>query len=116
MAEFTPVEIGYSTSFEKWCGIRSAAEANNVPTANIDAMIARIEKQGDASLEELCQFTIRSYDDLFYAIFNNSDHRPCPHCYRHFCSDCPLNDETSECCKEWTEVKIQLIQLKYAHA
>ena len=112
MAEFTSVEIEYSTSSEKWKGIRNCFETNDIPTDKIDAMITRIEKQGDASIEKLFRFTIRNHEDMFDAIFNDNEFHPCPHCYRYECQNCPLDDDTNECCKEWSEVKTQLFRLK----
>lgn len=106
-----PIEIEYSTSIEKWKGIRTFAETNSIPTEKIDAMINRIEKQGDASIDRLVTFTINDYNELLCAIYNDSELHPCPHCCKYSCEDCPLDDDSHECCKEWSEVKKQFKSL-----
>jgi hypothetical protein len=105
------VEIGYLTSIGKWKGIRTFAETNNIPTEKINAMINRIEKQGDASIDKLVTFTISNYKDLLCAIYNDFELHPRPHCCKYSCEDCPLDDETHGCCKEWSEVKKQFKSL-----
>ena len=108
--EIISVRVEYSTSLGKWMGIRKFAELNNIETANIDAMIARIAKVGDASLDKPVRFEINDFDDLFRSVFGTLAH-PCPHCEIHFeCVECPLDDDSHGCCKEWSEVKEQLMK------
>lgn len=110
--EIKPVTVKYSTSLEKWKGMREFCELNDIDPSKIDAMIARIEKVGDSSLDEPVRFEINDVDDLFDSIFGTLKH-PCPHCEIYFeCRGCPLDDDSHGCCKEWSEVKEQLI--KYA--
>ena len=108
--EIISVRIEYSTSLEKWKGIRKFAELNSVDTIKIDAMIARIAKVGDASLDKPVRYEISNFEDLFDSIYNGGGH-PCPHCCKYVCVKCPLDDDTDECCKEWSEVTQQIEKL-----
>jgi hypothetical protein len=106
-----PVKVKYSTSLEKWRGIREFAELNGFDTNKIDAMIAHIESAGDASLEKSYTFEINNLEEFFYSIYSDDGH-PCPHCYKYMCSECPMDDDTNDCCKEWGEVKSQMLDYK----
>ena len=108
MNEIIPVEVKYSTSLEKWQGIRRFAELNDIDPSKIDVMIAHIEKVGDASLDKMVTFEIADCDQFCYSIYNGITH-PCPHCVKYLCSECPLDDGSSDCCKEWGEVKKQML-------
>ena len=102
---YITVKIEYSTSLEKWKGIRRFAELNNIETGKINTMIARIEKVGDASLDELIVFKINNMDEFRDSIYNSFEH-PCPHCEIYFeCRRCPLGDDSLGCCREWSAVK-----------
>ena len=105
--EIIPVEVKYSNSLGKWKGIREFCELNDINTSKIDAMIARIEKVGDVELGRTITFEIRSYEHLLGSIYGDDNH-PCPHCAEYNCTECPLDDANSGCCKEWSEVKEQL--------
>ena len=103
------VRIEYSTSLGKWKGIREFAELNEIDTTNIDAMIARIVKVGDADMDETSTFEISSFDDLYDSIFSSFKH-VCPHCEIYFeCRGCPLDDDSIGCCREWCAIKKQMI-------
>jgi len=103
-----PVRIEYSTSLEKWRGIREFAELNGFDTSKIDAMIAKIEKVGDAELDEIITFEIADLDQFCDSIY--SGNHSCPHCVKYYCSGCPLDDDSHDCCEEWGKVKRQMLQ------
>lgn len=98
-----PIKIKYKTSLEKWRGIKKFAEINGLSTKEIDAMIKRIVKVGDASLEKSYTLEIVD-DDGFFDAFYNCDEHPCPHCCKYTCITCPIDDYSRGCCEEWTSV------------
>jgi len=113
---YKSVAFVYHNSVEKWEGIRRFAEANNLEVKYINAMIAKIEEAGDASLydaygRELVDsdsytVSIGSADDYFGVMYSTYIH-PCPHCVKYSdCRECPLWDkECRSCCKEWEDAK-----------
>lgn len=103
-----PITVTYSTSLGKWHGIKRFAEANDIDTSKIDAMIARIETRGDVLLDKVATFEISNMGEFIDSIFSTKDH-PCPHCAVYSCSECPLDDDSPACCKEWDAVKKQLL-------
>ena len=108
--EIIPVKVKYSTSLEKWRGIREFAELNGFDTNKIDAMIAHIESAGDAEIDRIVTFEIADLDQFCNSIYAG-DH-PCPHCMKYNCMECPLDDDGKDCCKEWGEVKRQMLDYK----
>lgn len=114
MMAYKSVKFTYTTSLEKWRGIRSFAEANYLETKCIDAMIARIEKVGDASLDDAFDYDtvdsmyvmdIRDIHDYLDSMYTD-DIQPCPHCCVYVdCEDCPLWGGDNNCCDEWAAAK-----------
>lgn len=113
----TSVTYTYSTSLEKWRGIREFAVANFLEVKYIDAMIAKIEETGDVKLEDAyeCELVNGSYThtiydmrDYFYAMYSDDEY-PCPHCARYGeCAQCPLHRKDGshdDCCDEWVAAK-----------
>jgi len=98
-----PIKIEYKTSLEKWRGIKKFAELNDLSSDEIDAMIKRIKKVGDASLKRSYTLKINDFEEFFDA-FYNSDEQPCPHCRSYTCNECPLDDDSFSCCAEWAAV------------
>jgi hypothetical protein len=101
-----PITVRYRKSSEKWKGIREFAKANDLDTAKIDAMISRIKIKGDAELKFEEVFKITDLDDLFDSI--HAGEHPCPHCAIYSCNECPLDDDSVSCCREWAAVRKQL--------
>ena len=102
--------VVYSTSGEKWTGIREFAKINGLNTKNIDSMIERIKEVGDASLERDCSMTITDLYDHFDSIYNSMRH-PCPHCKEYVrCGTCPMyGNALYGCCMEWEAVKTEIL-------
>lgn len=100
-----PYTLVYRTSLEKWEMFRRFAVMNNLPTDNINALIAKIKEVGDASSSRGHRFLIESRS-LYVGAVYNGDKNPCPHCllYRN-CHSCPLYDDDGLlCCSEWRDV------------
>lgn len=114
----TSVTFEYSTSLEKWRGIREFAVANFLEVKYIDAMIAKIEEVGDVNLKDACDpdlevkdsytHTIGDLVDYFDSVYSD-DEFPCPHCAKYVeCSQCPLHRKDGghdDCCEEWVDAK-----------
>lgn len=115
---YKSVTYTYTSSLEKWRGIRDFAVANNLEVKYIDAMIAKILEIGDADLKDSYESdvdvkdsyttTISDMRGYFGAMYSDDD-LPCPHCAKYSeCVNCPLHRKDGghdDCCDEWVAAK-----------